>query len=190
VNAVVVAAFVLAGVTANAADELEFRIRQADYDGQKPGCYVSGTRIPIQLEFANEGDDRVSVTIVDHDRNGNQQRYPDGLQIRVIDAKGQVLTAHGLNLGDNNREWWTSQYLSSTLVTEDEREMPGHEIVLEPGASVRRVYDVATVAGGCRSCPVSFWEFTPGKYFVELRLNGLRSNQFEIAVLEQGETCE
>ena len=96
----------LAGFSVHAAEGLLLRIQHPGQEGRSRGSYVGGTRIPMQLEISNSGDDRASVTIVEHDLNGNREAYPDGLQIRVVDGRGRVLTAHMLNLGAEQQEWW------------------------------------------------------------------------------------
>jgi hypothetical protein len=198
-NALMLSFLLFAGAFVHASDGLVLRIRQVRSDirtiqacssFRTVGCYFDGKHIPIQLEIANKGDETKFIHIVDHDNEGHRLQYPDGLEIRVVDANGQVLTAHDMSSDERRKEWWSRQYIGSRHPMMSGHDLPGNRIELKTGAHVRRVYDITEVAGGCSSCPFYLYEFPPGKYFIELRLNGLRSNQYEIIVLRDGETCK
>ena len=185
----IIAMFASGGEVAIQDDRRVLRIRQPGETDRPYGCYGKGDRVPIQLEVSNEGDDTALVTIVDHDEQGSREAHPNGLLLRVTDGKGQVLTAHDIGISGQS-EWWTSQYLSSQVALPELERLPGNRISLKPGQLVRRVYDVAKVAGGCNSCPVELSIFPPGTYFLEVRFDRLKSNQYKIVVLREGECCE
>ena len=106
-SSVIIVLATLFAAGARASDGLVLRIKQTNSLSDSVGCYVDGARIPIQLEIANEGDVTATVQILDHDEQGNRKAYPDGLMIRMVDGSGDVLTTHEIDLGDDQREWWT-----------------------------------------------------------------------------------
>ena len=100
--------------------------------------------------------------------------YPAGMQARVIDAYGVVLT----KTVDSRDGWWSS-YINHS---DSFKEMPGDRITLKPKESVVRIVPLRSILAGL---PGGLREgsLAAGEYNVQLRLGDVISNEMKIKVV-------
>jgi hypothetical protein len=165
---------------------LELRIDQPG-STDPGGCYLDARKIPIQVIVMNRSTTTLDLLLRDHDDSGYHQAVLSGLQARLLDASGEVLTRHSTAKGGPDQEWWTSAYLDSTACVGDKDcEQPGDRVSIPPGQQVRRVIDLTSLlAGG----PSLAGRLRTGAYRLTLRLGNLVSNEFQF-VLTGGKSCD
>ena len=100
--------------------------------------------------------------------------YPAGMQARVIDAYGVVLT----KTVDSRDGWWSSYIRHSDSF----EEMPGDRITLKPKESVVRIVPLRSILAGL---PGGLREgsLAAGEYKVQLRLGDVVSNEMKIKIV-------
>jgi hypothetical protein len=177
-------AAVVAATSVVAQQALEFRIQQSGRVSGTPGCYISSDRVPIQIVVTNRSSERWEVVLIDHDEDGYPRPFPEGLQVRLVSASGNILTKHSNPPLDE--EWWSSDWLRSTVCIGSCLHMAGDEITLAPGSTVRRIADLSSVIAGA---PLLSRPLTPGQYHVTFRLGDLISNTFSF-VIPESRSCD
>ena len=136
----------------------------------KSGAYVAGRSITVAVAVKG-GSSPSSIHLKDHDKYHGTLDYPTSIAIRVVDEQGRVLTTNDLSHDD----WWSRYYLWSTLFAD----MPGDVIELSPGEEVIRIVPIDQVLLGCPSLDGGL---RPGHYAVQLRVDGVLSNELGIDV--------
>ncbi len=146
----------------------------AEYGSE--GAYVAGQRIAVKVTVTG-GSSPSSIHLKDHDSYHGTLDYPTSIVIRVTDARGQSLTSNDISDDD----WWSFYYLWSTLF----EDMPGDVIELAPGDELIRIVPIDQVLAGC---PGVGGGLQPGRYVVQLRVDGILSNELEIEVRAESAT--
>jgi len=151
------------------ADDLVLELRPWPHAQARYGVASS---IPLQFALINKGTSEVSVYLKEHDPTGESEPYPWGLNVKVIDENGVVLTKT-----DGFGDYYSSYFTSSVAYSEEEMEMPGDRILIPPGEIVLRVVNLRDILDGCLKCNLE-----AGKYQVQLKLGKMLSNTLEVLV--------
>ena len=135
------------------------------------GSYVEGQDISLRCTFVNTGKRPQSILLIDHNDYSGTLPYPIGMAVRIWDASGTLLTANEFD----SEGWWSSYYFSASA----HFEKPGDRISLKPGDKVVRVVPLHIMLRGSKTLPNGL---PRGRYMLQLSLQNLVSNKFEITV--------
>lgn len=119
----------------------------------------------IYCRWTNAGKKEVRLLLKDHDDYHGTLDHPWGLQVRITDQAGKVLTAGAAAIDG----WWSSSVVCSQL----SQVRPGDAIVLRQGENVVRRVSLDSVLFGLDLGSPAHPKITIGVYTIEVRLGGI-----------------
>ena len=119
-----------------------------------------GLDVPIYCRWTNTGKKAVKLLLKEHDSYHGVLDYPWGLEVRLTDETGKVITG-----GEGG--WWSSAYLASQISEVERRDA----VTLKPGERIARKVRLSEVVTSLLPSPLS------GRFRVEIRLGAIQSTQ-------------
>jgi hypothetical protein len=141
-------------------------------------CYESPDQMTLKIQIKNVSPKSVPLLIKDHNRDGYQRPFLWGLEAKIIDEEGNVLTHNSITIEKGGSDWWTSAKLESHAC-DPSCFMPGDKIEIPPGKHVNRVIQLGQLIGGIPGVI----RLKPGKYSLQLRLGDVVSNSVHLNYL-------